>query len=191
MANKELLCDWGTIVSFEIRKATIEDLESYTKHCVYHLTEKGIGDIFVHPFPTHHEFDFVEFSTNLKKKWTSDPFTPNWEIAWIAISDKKVVGHLNMRCGGIEALVHRMKLGMGIENGYRSLGIGTALLRSAMEWSVTQNKISWIDLSVFEINSAARSLYKKFGFIETHTIEDALRVEDQSINDVRMTLRLR
>lgn len=178
-------------MNFEIRKANIEDLESYAKHSTYHLTEKGIGGIFVHPFPSNHQPDLAEFSINLKSKWTSEPFTPNWEIAWIAIADKKIVGHLNMRCGGIEVLVHRMKLGMGIANGYRSLGIGTALMNAALEWAKSQNKIAWIDLSVFENNSAARALYKKFGFIETYTIEDALRVEDQSINDVQMTLRLK
>ncbi|MGZ3772006.1 MAG: N-acetyltransferase family protein [Bdellovibrio sp.] len=178
-------------MNFEIRLSTLNDVDAYSIHCIYNLAEKGIGNIFVHPYPANYCPEFSEFTSNIKNKWTGEPFSPNWEIAWVAIVDGKIVGHLNMRCGGIEALVHRMKLGMGIETKYRSTGIGTQLLKAAVDWAKSQNKISWIDLSVFENNYAARSLYKKFGFKETYLIEDALRIENESINDVQMTLKLK
>jgi RimJ/RimL family protein N-acetyltransferase len=175
--------------SYEIRRCNIDDLEAYSKHCIFHLTEKGIGDIFVHPFPANHKSDPKEFETNIRKRWMSQPFSPNWEIAWVAITNNKIVGHLNLRCGGIEAQTHRMKLGMGIENGFRSNGIGSSILGVALDWAKEQDQISWIDLSVFSKNVAARKLYKKFGFTETHIIEDALRIEGERIDDVQMNLK--
>ncbi len=177
--------------NFEIRKCNLDDLESYSQHAIYHLTEKGIGDIYVHPYSSLHKPNFNEFVSNLSKKWSTEPFTPNWEIAWVAIVNNKFVGHLNLRCGGIHALVHRMKLGMGLEKEFRSQGLGSALLKTAIEWAKTQDAVSWIDLSTFSKNIAARSMYKKFGFVETHIIEDALRVDNESIDDVQMVLKLR
>ncbi|MGZ3775754.1 MAG: N-acetyltransferase family protein [Pseudobdellovibrionaceae bacterium] len=178
-------------MNFEIRLATLNDIDAYSKHCIFNLSEKGIDNSFVHPYPGSYCPDISEYSANIENKWNKEPFSPNWEIAWVAIVNGKIVGHLDMRCGGIEALVHRMRLGMGIENGFRSVGIGTHLLKAALNWAKDQNKISWIDLSVFENNHAARSLYKKYGFKEIFLIEDALRIENESINDVQMTLRLK
>lgn len=178
-------------MNFEIKKCNIEDVNSYTEHAIYCLTEKGIGDIFVHPFPKSHTFDQKEFAESLKKKWSAPPFSPNWEIAWIALANEKMVGHLHLRCGGIQAQVHRMKLGMSILDGHRSSGIGTSLLDTAIKWAKDKNNIDWIDLSTFSKNQAARSLYKKFGFKELFVMEDALRVENEIIDDVQMTLRLR
>jgi putative acetyltransferase len=84
-----------------------------------------------------------------------------------------------------------MKLGMGLEKQFRSQGIGSALLKTAIEWAKTHEAVSWIDLSTFSKNIAARSMYEKFGFVETHIIEDALRVDNESIDDVQMVLRLK
>ena len=117
--------------------------------------------------------------------------SPDYETAWVAIVDGKFVGHLNLRCGGITAAAHRMRLGMGIEKPYRSVGIGSALISAALQWAREQESISWIDLGVFAKNHAARDLYKKHGFVETYIVPDALRVENEIIDDVQMVLKLR
>ena len=154
-------------------------------------TYARIGDIYVHPFSSSHQWDKEEFLGSLIKKWSSNPFTPNWEQAWVAEVDGKFVGHLNLRCGGIEALKHRMRLGMGIENPYRSIGIGKALVETATQWAKIQEQIFWIDLSVFSKNAVARKLYERFNFRETYLIEDALRVDGEIIDDIQMVLRLK
>ncbi len=54
-------------------------------------------------------------------------------------------------------------IGMGIVDGWRGRGVGTALLDRAMNWarSVGGHKVA---LSVWPHNSAGRALYEKFGF---------------------------
>jgi ribosomal protein S18 acetylase RimI-like enzyme len=42
-----------------------------------------------------------------------------------------------------------MRLGMGLENQFRSQGIGSALLKASLERVKSQEAISWIDLSKF------------------------------------------
>jgi RimJ/RimL family protein N-acetyltransferase len=178
-------------VTFEVRPAQTKDVEAYAKHCAFHLTEKGIGGVFVHPFPADHKVDTAEKAQNLLKDWSLPPFSPGWEIVWLAFHGDRVVGHLDLQCGGIKAVAHRMKLGMGIENKFRSQGLGTRLLTEALTWARDQKQIHWIDLGVFAQNTAARKLYRKFGFQETHTVVDAIRINGQSIDDIQMTLRIR
>lgn len=69
-------------------------------------------------------------------------------------------------CGGIQAQVHRMKLGMSVIEGFRSSGIGKTLLETAIHWAKDQKQVDWIYLSTFLKNQAARSLYKKFWLIK-------------------------
>lgn len=154
------------------------------------MKEKGIGGKFSHPFSSSHVWDEEQFLVNLIQRWSQQPFSPNWEIAWVAEVDGKIAGHLNLRCGGIPAAIHRMRLGMGIETPYRSQGIGKELLRSAIEWAKAQENIFWIDLSVFSHNVAAIKLYESMGFKKTYEIEDALRIDDEIITDIQMVLKL-
>ncbi len=177
-------------MKFQIRPCTLEDAKAYTDHCIFHMQEKGIGGIYAHPFPFDHPWDKEEFYANLIKKWSLTPFSPNWEIAWIAIVEGRFVGHLSLRCGGIEAQKHRMRLGMGIESTFRSQGIGKSLLETAVRWAKDQDQISWLDLSVFSENVVAKRMYESIGFKETHTIKDALRIERKIIDDTQMVLQL-
>lgn len=177
-------------MNFTIRTCTLVDAHAYANHCLTHLKEKGIGGIYAHPFSENHVWDEEQFLKTLMQKWALPDFSPNWEIAWVAEVDGKMVGHLNLRCGGIPAAVHRMRLGMGIETPYRSMGIGTALLGSAITWAKNQKQISWIDLSVFAENHTAIKLYESFGFRKIFEIEDALRVNDVIITDNQMVLKL-
>lgn len=174
-----------------IRQITTNDSFAYTDHFIRHVGETGIGGILVNPYPTTHQWNESEFRSNLLKKWTLVPFSPNFETAWVAEVDGKIIGHLDLRCGGIEAQKHRMRLGLGIENDYRSKGLGQELMRTALLWASQQYEISWIDLSVFSENIVARKLYERFGFKYLYKIEDALRVEGKSIDDIQMTLKLR
>lgn len=174
----------------KIQVCNLEDIEQYTDHCIEHMREKGIGNIYVHPFLSTHPWNKEEFLASLTKKWTLPQYSPNWEIAWVAVVNNQFVGHLNLRCGGIEASKHRMRLGMGIITPYRSMGLGKELLDTAIKWAKAQEAVSWIELSVFAKNSTARKLYASFGFQEQWVIKDAIRLEDEIIDDVQMTLKL-
>ena len=58
------------------------------------------------------------------------------------------------------------EIGMGIVDGFRRQGIGTALMEAAMDWSVAHGAAR-MRLDVFPHNEAAIGLYEKLGFVET------------------------
>lgn len=173
-----------------IKECKLEDAQEYTKHCIFHMKEKGFGGRYSHPFSSSHQLDEQDYLANIIKKWSLKRLSPGWEIAWAAYSEDRLVGHLNLRCGGIEAAKHRMRLGMGIEMPFRSLGIGKVLLKTALEWARNESDVAWIDLSVFANNIAAQKLYEGQGFKILYTIEDALRIEDEIYDDIQMVLKI-
>lgn len=178
-------------MDYTIHLCELAEAEDYARHLFFHLTEKGIGGIYVHPFPSSYRASYDERLANLLIRMSVEPFSPNWEISWVAKIEGKIVGHLNLKTGQLTSMTHRMKLGMGIETPFRSLGIGKQLLKTALTWAKQQKEIDWIDLSVFSNNSAAKALYLKNGFEVQYIVRDAFRLDGEVIDDIQMTVKLK
>jgi ribosomal protein S18 acetylase RimI-like enzyme len=83
----------------------------------------------------------------------------------LAVLDGELVGWVTLFRGRHEFLSHTGDLGMGVVKGYRSLGIGGALMDGALRWA-TQHGFEKVNLGVRISNERARALYRKFGFVE-------------------------
>lgn len=124
---------------------------------------------------------------------------PGWERAWLAwVPDddprrrERPVGHVDLRGGRLTAEMHRAVLGLGVERAHWRRGLGERLVRTAIAWAQAETALAWIDLFVFAENGPARALYRKAGFEERGTVEDAFRLDDGTcVADVRMVLKLR
>jgi ribosomal protein S18 acetylase RimI-like enzyme len=79
--------------------------------------------------------------------------------------DGRIVGWLTLFRARAEFLQHTAELGMGVLRGYRGTGIGTALMKHALEWASKRN-FEKVNLGVRASNERARALYRKFGFAE-------------------------
>ncbi len=90
--------------------------------------------------------------------WEMSITDPRWLVA-LALVDAKPVGWISA-----EHQRHgRVELGMGIVDGHRSQGIGTALLATAVGWA-KQRESHKVTLELWPHNDRARGLYEKFGF---------------------------
>jgi RimJ/RimL family protein N-acetyltransferase len=113
-----------------------------------------------------------------------------WQRWWVWLDGAYVRGHVDLRGAGIMSALHRARLGIGLERGWRGQGTGEALMRAAIAWAAGEG-LAWIDLGVFEDNTPARALYRKLGFEEVGVLRDAFRVDGRSLDDVSMALPLR
>jgi RimJ/RimL family protein N-acetyltransferase len=80
---------------------------------------------------------------------------------FLAEADGQIVGSLNLA-------VSRFgfgEIGMGVARPWRGCGIGSALMKTAIQWAREQG-LHKLSLDVFPHNTAAIALYRKFGFIE-------------------------
>jgi RimJ/RimL family protein N-acetyltransferase len=117
---------------------------------------------------------------------------PGWFRLWIARDrEGTIVGHADLSGGRLTTELHRAELGMGIERPHRGVGLGPALLGTALSWARESGTIDWVELGVFSSNARARRLYERFGFEQIGCVPDRFRVDGAVIDDVRMALRLR
>jgi len=83
----------------------------------------------------------------------------------LALLDGKLVGWLFLTRGRAEFLLHTAELGMAVIQGFRSIGIGTALMEYALGWAAERG-VEKVNLGVRDDNERARALYRKFGFVD-------------------------
>jgi diaminopimelate decarboxylase len=103
------------------------------------------------------------YRRRLRSSWTDR------EANIVAVSDGRVVGSLGITRDDHPVTRHVATLGMFVADGWRGRGIGTALLHEALRWARSVG-VEKLELTVYPGNAAARSLYRRFGFVEEGTL---------------------
>ncbi len=181
---------------YSLTPAVADDVRPLTEHWAREVLDNGDGGLFFSPYEPDEDSrpatpDRIDGIARAITRPLSEPL---WQRVWVLrhkSSAQRVLGSLSLYGGRLPAELHRAGLGMGIEPEHRGKRIGTAMVRTALEWARTQPELTWIDLGVFAMNARARALYKRFGFVEVSERKDAFRVSGVSITDVNMTLALR
>jgi RimJ/RimL family protein N-acetyltransferase len=79
----------------------------------------------------------------------------------VAVADGRIVGMIH-----VEASRHGFgDFGMLVARGWRGQGVGSALVRAAIDWARDQG-LHKLCLEVFPHNAAAIAMYRKCGFVE-------------------------
>ena len=110
-------------------------------------------------------------------------------VSVVAEVDSRVVGHCIVRrkMPGTP-MDHVGSLGISITKEYRGQGIGTMLMKAAIDGS--KGKFEAIELTVLSSNERAIGLYKKFGFRRVGTLPKALKRAGRYFDDDLMYLEL-
>lgn len=104
---------------------------------------------------------------------------------FLAEVDGRLAGLLNIDRGRWPKNEHVAELGMACHPGTRRLGIGTALLRRAIDWARSVG-IRKVTLEVFSSNTGAIALYQGMGFEEEARRRDEFLVEGRFVDGVLM-----
>ena len=90
---------------------------------------------------------------------------PAGDHSLVAEVDGKVVGNI-----GLHAIpksrrrAHAATIGMAVHDAYQGKGVGSALMKSALDLADNWLQFTRIELTVYTDNGAALALYRKFGF---------------------------
>ena len=164
------------------------DPEVYARHVVAHMAESGREGL--PHFAIARTWHADEVAKNLVARLEKPLDEPLWGRAWAMLDGDEMVGHIELRGGRVPAEMHRATLGMGIMRAYTARGHGGRLVEVAVKWA-REAELAFIDLGVFSDNAPARKLYKRMGFVEIGTREDAFRLDaGVDVDDVLMVLKL-
>ncbi|MGI5853748.1 MAG: GNAT family N-acetyltransferase [Bacillota bacterium] len=104
---------------------------------------------------------------------------------FVAEVDGAIIGALEVNRSINPKRRHTMSIGLFMLADYRGLGIGSALMQTAIAWGETR-KLEKAFLSVYHSNKAALALYRKFGFVECGRYTKQYRVGDFYMDEIFM-----
>jgi putative acetyltransferase len=102
-------------------------------------------------------------SAEIWRKRLAEP--PEGLVLLVACVGGEVVGNLGLETFPNRPRVrHAASLGMAVRDDWQGRGIGTTLMRAALDLADNWLNLSRIELTVYTDNPAAVALYKRFGF---------------------------
>lgn len=108
---------------------------------------------------------------------------------FVAEIDGRLCGNLNIARGRWPKNAHVAEFGMACLPGCRGVGLGSALLRHALDWARSVG-VQKVTLEVFATNAPAIGLYLKMGFEEEGRRRREFRIDGILIDGVLMALWL-
>ena len=97
------------------------------------------------------------------RKRLADP--PEGLFLLVACVEGEVVGNLGLETSpNRPRMRHVGSIGMAVRDDWQGKGVGTALMRSALDLADNWLNLTRIELRVYVDNPAAVALYKRFGF---------------------------
>jgi len=106
---------------------------------------------------------------------------------FVALADKTVVGWCVIVPKPQPIYRHAGVLGMGIVEGYRGRGIGTALIRATLD-AARQRGLKRIELQVRENSLSAVALFEKSGFVKEGVMRKQAFIDGNYENSLLMAL---
>ncbi|MBL9175671.1 MAG: GNAT family N-acetyltransferase [Verrucomicrobiales bacterium] len=112
-------------------------------------------------------------------------------VSLVACDGEDVVGTLGLHLNpGMPRRQHVAELGMAVRDDWQGRGVGTALLKAALELADGWMQLRRLQLTVFVDNAPAVRLYRKFGFEVEGTLRE-LAYRDGRYVDGFLMARLR
>ncbi|WP_293763994.1 GNAT family N-acetyltransferase [uncultured Aquitalea sp.] len=106
------------------------------------------------------------------------------------LEDGRVVGNITLWRESVPRLAHGASLGITVHPAWQGCGIGTALMRAAIDFADNWLGLHRLELTVFTDNQAAIALYEKMGFAEEALLR-AYAFRDGAYRDTLKMARLR
>ncbi|MCL4335426.1 MAG: GNAT family N-acetyltransferase [Candidatus Thermoplasmatota archaeon] len=122
----------------------------------------------------------------LTEKAQQDHIRSPDDLTLVCEHGKRIVGVLTLQRGIFKKNRHVGTLGIAITKGYRHMGLGTRMIKSAIKWAREQG-IEKVCLEVFSSNLNAIEAYKKIGFTVEGSKSRQFIIEGEYVDDVFMS----
>lgn len=136
------------------------------------------------------EQKYLAFLEGPPMSCTEDFVMKNIKGHWphvVAIQDNTVIGWCDISPLDRPVFAHVGSLGMGVIASFRGLGVGKALIKTALQQAVIKG-LTRIELTVREHNTTAIALYEKMGFEKEGTHKNGVCIDGNYENHIFMAL---
>jgi RimJ/RimL family protein N-acetyltransferase len=109
----------------------------------------------------------------------------------VAEFDGKLIGNINVDGNQRKILRHTAVFGMGMHKEWQGCGLGTAILKAAIDWAKNNSELEILFLQVYADNEAGLALYRKMGFVEHGRIPDFFKQNGRYHDEISMHLSVK
>lgn len=144
--------------TLRIRRAEPTDAEAIYE---IYLNPRAVSGTFQLPYPSLEEW----------KRRLSQPADGVYLL--VGVADGKPVGMLGLHTAPSQPRRrHAATLGMAVHDAWHGRGVGTALMRAAVDLADNWLNLHRLELEVYTDNKPAVSLYQRHGFVIEGTLKD-------------------
>ncbi|MCA9894340.1 MAG: GNAT family N-acetyltransferase [Anaerolineae bacterium] len=111
--------------------------------------------------------DEITYTEEGLRKQIESQLQADNRLSIVAIDQEgSIIGYLNCDPPGPRGYLHTVSVGITVRRDWRDKGVGSAMMRYALDWCESNATIKRVELDVFTNNPRAIHVYEKFGFIQ-------------------------
>jgi RimJ/RimL family protein N-acetyltransferase len=113
-----------------------------------------------------------------ERSWIESFLVRDNSLLLVAVHKGHLVGNIDVTGSTRRASRHTGVIGMGLLKEWRGNGLGTALLRSVVQWARHNPVLEKLWLQVYGANASGITIYRKAGFVECGVQKDFFKTPD-------------
>lgn len=133
----------------------------------------------------------IKLSIEQEKEWIKYFLTNENSLLLIAEFDNEIIGNIDLTGNRRKIMEHTAVIGMGMLKEWRNTGLGTALLKLAIEWAKENPILELLWLQVYSDNELGLGLYRKMGFEKNGILKNFFKREEKYFDNLTMTLSVK
>jgi len=147
---------------------------------------------------------YISDSEYIPKVLEEFKMTQEQEINWIhsftqadnslllvAVFENEIIGNIDINGNTRMIMQHTAMIGMGMLCEWRNTGLGTALMKSSIDWAKENPILELLWLQVYTENVLGMNLYKKMGFEEVGVMKDFFKQNGRYYDNLTMSLSVK
>lgn len=133
----------------------------------------------------------LNWSIEQTGEWINSFSVQEQSLLLVAEYEGQIIGNIDLTGSRRKVMEHTAVIGMGMINAWRNSGLGTALLRTVIEWAKQNPVLELIWLQVYVANTLGLSLYRKMGFVANGIIQGFFKQDGQYFDNLTMSMSVR
>lgn len=162
-----------------IRSAEIIDAEKLLKT----VTEYISNSAYIPKFPEE-----ITLTVSQEEEWIKSFIQKENSLLIIAELEGQIIGNLDITGNSRIMMQHTAMIGMGMLSEWRNFGLGTELMKYAIEWAKENPILELLWLQVYTENVLGYNLYKKMEFTENGIIKNYFKRNGKYYDNLTMSL---
>lgn len=133
----------------------------------------------------------IKLTIEQEKEWINYFLTNENSLLLIAEFDNEIIGNIDLTGSRRKVMKHTAAIGMGMLKEWRNTGLGTALLKLAIEWAKKNSMLELLWLQVYTDNELGLGLYHKMGFEENGIMKNFFKKDGKYFDNLTMTMNVK